>query len=167
MMSKLIEILRVVLISPEALLAFLVYISGYLFPQVYEIIGDSLFVQNNGQEKVVFGFLTPLLAIDFPLMYKMFFPQNKNEVFLNWPGFWRLKIRVWFSFFVCCISIFSVVIVWIFRAHIGLKYLGLLYSICIVATAMTVVTMIKGTIDLRIILEKYHNGDQKNTLGLR
>jgi|LGOV01.1.fsa_nt_gb hypothetical protein len=122
---KLLEILKINIISFESL--FLAFVITFLFyyPGIFEGIGNH-FKNNND----IWKFLPtiPLLICSFSINYawKILMPMDSgsNRILHEWPNYWKLKYRVISSIFICAACASGSIIIWIFSSNLSARIIG-------------------------------------------
>ncbi|MDI6727792.1 MAG: hypothetical protein QMD44_02550 [Thermodesulfovibrionales bacterium] len=106
-MNRLTDILRMVTLSPELLIALATIAIHKTMPSA----GNLALALLNSDHKWAVGIVVvipiTLLVSCYQLGTEILSPQGKRKVLLEWPDYWRLKYRVVYALAVCAIALFA------------------------------------------------------------
>lgn len=135
---KILETLRFIIISIEAIILLTLLTVLYYFPEIFELIGSQIL-----SNKDVWKFLPtiPLIICGFSVKYawKILMPLENasNKVLYEWPNYWKLKYRVLFSILICGVCVISAIIMWIFSSTLSFVTVGMIFiTSCIIPLAV-------------------------------
>ena len=106
-MEKLIDILRMIIISPEMAVSLIFILIDRLPLKAGEIILSILGSDQKWAAGAIILIPVTLLVSCYKLGTKILSPKGKRKILLEWPGYWRLKYRVVFSQIVCIASLIA------------------------------------------------------------
>lgn len=148
------EFLRVALISFEFLFLLIVSGAAWLKPDWWVFVGNSLRSQADVLSWIPVIPLA-LCGVAFQLAWKLTTPLDaSSRELMDWPGYWRLKMRRNFSFFLSVAIAALAAVIWIFSASLDAFWLGVATVICLVLAGINAGCMFIAALTLREILEK-------------
>ncbi len=153
-MKRFLDVLRLALISPEAMCIGLLSLGLVLMPQMYSVIGVILRANTDVWKYTITIPLT-LLGTSGKFSRQILFPHNNNRVLLEWEGYNRLKDRAYFSVAVCLVCSLLALLIWIFQAAIPLSWLTALGAVAWFVPVVTTATAYMATFKVREVLERY------------
>jgi len=125
-MKSIVEHLRVAVISLEVAFLILVALGAFYCPNVFTFVGKTMI----GQSEALKWFPTipiALCAAAVGLAWKLTVPKEENDYeLLEWPGYWRLKLRRDYSILISVLVAICAVLIWLFSASISEFWLGVL-----------------------------------------
>ncbi|NLX24350.1 MAG: hypothetical protein GXY61_00090 [Lentisphaerae bacterium] len=148
-MKRILEIIRILLVSPEALL--LVVIAGlFIWKNLWLVyIGKSLLEHDDVTTWM------PILPISLCggaifLAFKLTEPKDgSNKALYDWPEYWRLEYRRNIGIGWCSVSVLTVLIAWIFRDELSLAWVGGLFVAAIGLAVISSSTLLLATFVLK------------------
>jgi len=100
-MMKIIELIKIIFISFEAAFVLALILAFQYFPDAFQNVGHQ-FKTNSDVWKFIPT--VPLIICGFSIQYawKILNPisRSSNRILHEWPGYWKLKIRVIASIFI-------------------------------------------------------------------
>lgn len=107
MIRRLIETIRIIIISPEIIIIMAIYAGSIYWPQAYDFMGKNL---ESHDKLLPFIPVIPLglLAFSVDLAFKIQAPINStNRELYDWDSYWMLKCRIivsimWSGFTALC-----------------------------------------------------------------
>lgn len=131
---KIIEILKLLVISFESVFLLVLLAVIQFYPEPFELLGNQIKVNIE-----IWKFIPtiPLAICAFSIQYawKILNPINSssNKVLHEWPNYWKLKFRVISSIFLCVACVVASLIIWIFVTYLSEKTIGAIFiaSCCI------------------------------------
>ena len=154
-MKYFLDFLRMVFISMEFVFALAVYIFYAFYSKMFFALGDSI---TNDSEITKWLPAIPLglsayCCVD--LTWKIITPlSSSNKELYDWPDFWRLKMRCYFSLFLSAICAAMAIIVWVFSKALSHGQTGALFILALGLSLINTGCMILASIALRTIMEK-------------
>ncbi len=122
---KILEIIKLLFVSIEAVFLLALIAAMQFYPGVFEHIGNQ-FKANNEVWKFIPTI--PLVICGFSIQYawKILNPINSasNRILHEWPNYWKLKVRVISSIFICIACVVASLIVWIYAPSLSAKITG-------------------------------------------
>lgn len=103
-MRKILDIIRMIIISPELLIGAGVTIVFILYAKAAEFAFDMLRSDQQLHIAVVLGIPIALLIASYKIGSDLLSPTGKRQVILGWPEYWRLKYRVVYSLVLCVLT---------------------------------------------------------------
>lgn len=147
-MNRLVEVLRAVVVSPEALWIVAVLWLALVKPAWLVSFG-SAFLTLEPVAVPLLGAPFLLLIVIYKLASAVLRPTCEQLALRRWPGYWRLKIRVMVGFAYSVSGAVSVVLGWgLYR--VGQKLVGTALTFCgigVAALVLLTVAYAKHTID--------------------
>ncbi len=129
---KFLEIGRVIFISPECLLLLLATAIYFYYPESFIDIGNQF---KSNYEVWKFIPTIPLTVCGFSIQYawKILFPKENesNHLLLNWPNYWKLKLRVLVSVILCVACVLSALYIWIYINTLNEKAIGAIFFVAV------------------------------------
>jgi hypothetical protein len=151
---KFLETIRVIVISPEFLL-LLSSVAIYIhWPAPFIDIGNQF---KNNNEIWKFILTLPLAICGFSIQYawKILFPKESgsNNSLLNWPNYWKLKLRVFVSVILCAICIFSAIFILIYSSVLTEKIVGTIFITAVTISTTVAFNQFLAAFKIRELLE--------------
>lgn len=148
------EFLRVAFISFEFAFLFAISVTASLKPEWCTFLGETLRKQAEVLRWIPAVPLA-LCGIAFQLTWNLTTPlKDSSRELMDWPGYWRLKMRRNFSFFLSFATAALAAGIWIFSSNLDAFWLGLLTVACLGIAGINVGCMFLAALTLREILEK-------------
>ncbi len=125
---KLLETLRIVFISPEFLAILAIFATYYHVPALFESLGNQFKVNTE-----IWKFIPtiPLAICGFSIQYawKILFPLDGagNTILLQWPNYWKLKLRVITSVIICAVCFLGAISIWIYSNILSPNHIGAIF----------------------------------------
>jgi hypothetical protein len=112
---RLLEILRIIIVSYEALFAGIVVLTYNYFPELFMRIGNP-FKSNDHILQFMVTVPIGMCVYSVQQTWKILMPLEgkSNRKLHEWPNYWKIKYRVIISSILCTACIFSYVCIWIF-----------------------------------------------------
>jgi len=148
------EFFRVAFISFE--FVFLLIISGaaWLKPAWYSFVGEAIKKQE-GVLSWIPAIPLALCGVAFQLAWNLTTPlDSSSRELMDWPGYWRLKMRRNFSFFLSTATAGLAAAIWIFSSNLDAFWLGVSTVACLGTAVINAGCMFIAALTLREILEK-------------
>lgn len=113
-MKKLLDIVRMLLISPELVAGLAVVAINSMSASIGNIVLSLLSSDQKWALGLIGGVPMTLLVTCYKLGTDILSPQGKRKVLLEWPEYWRLKYRVVYSLVVCVMALIAGVVGFLF-----------------------------------------------------
>jgi hypothetical protein len=145
-----------VFISPEAIVALLVFLWFYLNPTSLELLGSHL-----KSDAEVWKYLPSLVLIfagtAFRFSFKIRAPLDSsfNRILYEWPLYPLLVARVMVGIVFATLSGGLGLVTWIFGQHLNDLVVGSMFILAAGVSATTALTMMLSYQKLRELLERY------------
>ncbi|MCE9609500.1 MAG: hypothetical protein K8R23_04675 [Chthoniobacter sp.] len=150
------EFFRVVVVSFEFLFCLAIASLAFFLPDWLSFVGDELKAQPDVTKWIP---LIPLAlcTLAFQLAWKLTTPIDKSnkssrEV-LDWPDYWRLKMRRNASLVLSFMSATLAVVLWVFAKHFTSLWFGVLTIGCFGVSLINAGCMYMATLRLREIAD--------------
>ena len=154
-MKRVIEFFRVIVISPELLIVLLVVIFAEYSPMPIVKIGARI---KSDQElwKYLPVIPTAILVWAFTQAKDILFPHgsSSNKELLDWPLYWKLKLRVLISMGWMLFSVISALAVWFFKNDVSELGIGIVFCISVSVSLVVAVSMWLAMLMIRQIIDK-------------
>lgn len=151
---KLIETIRILLISPECLLLLLATAIYIYYPAPFIDIGNQF---RNNNEVWKFIPTIPLTICGFSIQYawKILFPKENesNHLLLTWPNYWKLKLRVLSSVILCVACVLSALYIWIYSNTLKEKELGAIFVVAVTVSITVAFNQFLAAFKIRELLD--------------
>jgi hypothetical protein len=152
-MKSFLEFLRVAVISLEFAFTLAVLGISYGNPDFVAFVGDSIRSQSE-VIKWIPAIPVTLCALAFQWAWKLTTPLEKNSrELMDWPGYWRLKLRRNYSLVLSVWASALAIIIWVFAQSLSTFWLGALSLICLGVATINSGCMFMASLTLREILE--------------
>ena len=148
------DALRMVFISLEFAFVLGIYFVSRIQPHFFQFLGESI----TGNAEVIKWL--PVLPLSLTgacfatYIWKLLTPlSGSNRELYDWPGFWRLKMRCYFSLLlsVCC-TILAIVL-WVFAKVIPPEWIGILFLSSLGVALITTGSLAFASFAIRVIME--------------
>jgi hypothetical protein len=148
------DALRMVFISLEFVFVLAVYVATQIQPRFLQFLGDSI----AGNVEVTKWLPAIPLALSggcfVTIIWKIITPLNgSNRELYDWPGYWRLRMRCYFSLILSAICATVAVSIWIFVKVIPTEWIGILFLTSLGVALITVGSMAFASFAIRVIME--------------
>lgn len=148
------DALRMVFISLEFVYVLALFFVSQNQPHFFKFLGDCIAVNGDVTKWLPALPLALSGACFLTLIWKLITPlSGSNRELYDWPGFWRLKMRGYFSMVLSAICATLAVVIWIFAKFIAHEWIGILFLLSLGVTLITVGSMVFASIALRVIME--------------
>ncbi|QBG48156.1 hypothetical protein EGM51_12415 [Verrucomicrobia bacterium S94] len=126
-MRKSLEILRILLVSPELLLLALIACL-FVWKDLWLVYVGANLLEHDDVTTWMPVLPISLCGSSIFLAFKMTEPKDgSNKALYDWPDFWRLEYRRNIGIGWCSVSVLSVLVAWIFRDDLSLAWVGGLF----------------------------------------
>ena len=109
-MNRIIDILRMVTVSPEIMIGCFIWGCYCWYPQIFMDFLPIFSSDDQWKLPALVAVPIALLAAAYNIGSDILSPQGKRVVILDWPDYWRLKIRVIWCLTICLISVVATII---------------------------------------------------------
>lgn len=156
MLSKLIDVKRVLLISPELLCILFIILLLQYQPDWFSEISSSL-NSSQGLPRFIGGLPAILVGVSYKLGMDILRPgdEDENKVLYEWPLYWALEIRVYSSLIICGVSTAAAVLVYLNPLRWSPEILGALLIGALLVSVITVLPLVLAKMTIRKILTLY------------
>jgi hypothetical protein len=154
--SKILDLKRLVLISPEFFIGALVF---YFFKESPDFFAN-IAININGDSNVpdIIGALPfSFVAVSYHLGMGVIRPgdEEENKILYEWPYYWMLEHRFYGSLIICILCSLSVIWFYLNPTNLGDAALGGLLVAAISISATTIFLLAIARVTLRKILTLY------------
>lgn len=149
-MIRLLEIIRIYLISIEALIVILIIVSAHYFPSIFILIGSKI---KSSSEVWKFMPSIPLgmTVISIRLAWKILAPlgNSKTNILYQWEFYWKLKYRVIASIIICGITAIASIMIWILSSYLSDLTIGSIFISSLAVSVTVVFTQLLAAFRMR------------------
>lgn len=151
---KVIETLRIIFASYEALFISIIVATYFYFPGIFVGIGDNF--KTNDE---IWKFLPsiPLLICGFSVQYawRILMPlqTTSNRLLHEWPNYWKLKLRVIFSVILCASGVLGALYIWFFSSTLSSLNIGATFSASIIVSLTVAFNQLLAAFKIRELME--------------
>lgn len=151
---KVIEAIRVIFASYEALFLSVIIAIYFYYPAFFVGIGANF--QTNDE---IWKFIPsiPLIVCGFSIQYawKILMPleSNSNRLLHEWPNYWKLKLRVILSVIFCSICVLCVITIWFFSKKISNLNVGAIFISSIIISLTVAFNQFLAAFKIRELME--------------
>ena len=153
-MMRLLETLRIIIVSFETLFVLIVVAIYLYFPEIFIAIGNH-FKSNNDIWKFIPSI--PIILCGFSVRYswKILMPLSgsSNRTLYEWPNYWKLKYRVIMSIVICSICVLSTVYIWIFNSSLSALTIGTIFIASIIISLTATFIQLLAAFRVRELME--------------
>jgi hypothetical protein len=155
-LRRLIDILRLCLISFEAVFVLAIVVYLYYFPSFFIDIGVK-FKTNNEVWKLLPGIPLLYASVSIGLSWKVLIPSDnsKTKILYQWPEYWRLKYRVVASFIICGMAAIGSIIIWVWSNDLSECTIGTIFISSMVVPVPSIFTQFLAAFKVRELLDIY------------
>ncbi len=152
--QKLTDILRIYIISPEALTIAISWLILMFYPRPMNILGQEI-IDKDSMIQYIALLPVALLIKAFALSKDTLGPLDipNNKLLYEWKDYWRLKQRVLATLLFCIVASINSIGLWIFKTYVRPELLGFGLISSIALSLTSTVTLYLGYLRLREILQ--------------
>jgi len=140
-MNKFLDLIRLTLISPEIIIGLLVYFGLHEYIEFPKFISIYFFNENMQWQDYLklFGVPIGILGLMYKYSDSILNPEDKEnrQVLKQWPNYWMLKNRVYFSLTIAIISFIGTIGSWYYAQNMnlidGTVYILVFWSVLLVS----------------------------------
>lgn len=151
---RLLETVRIIIASYEALFFVVVVAVYFYFPSVFVGIGNH-FKTNNDIWKFIPS--VPLIICGFSVQYawKILMPLegSSNRILHEWPNYWKLKYRVIISVILCAVCVICTISIWIFSTSLSALTVGTIFMSSIIISLTVAFNQFLAAFKVRELME--------------
>jgi len=151
---RLLEILRIIIMSYEALFIAVVAFAYNYFPELLVGIGNPL---KNNDDVLQYMVSLPIFMCGYSVQqtWKILMPLegNSNRKLHEWPNYWRLKYRVIISSIICAACIFSYVCIWLYSSSFSVLTFGAVFITSIIIPLIVAFNIHLAALKVRELME--------------
>lgn len=154
-MMKFLEILRISIL--EVLIGFLTYYFLVNNSEVVEFISSRIFIPTKELSDYLklFGLPVAILAMNYKYGNEILNPSDKDnkKKLKDFPLYWRLKYRVWYSILVSLFMILGTILCWYYAITTNNQYFyTILIMVFLSISLTTFLSMAKARLEIKDIL---------------
>jgi len=150
--KRIIDILRVILISPEFLILLIVLVLQIYKADWLILIGKQF--QSNNE---IWKFLPTLPMLFTSLVFKfgknIRIPLENNKQLYQWDEYYRITDRVHIGIYISILSSIGAISVWLLIDIISNLYIGIIFISSIGISGFSALTMYLASISIREVLD--------------
>lgn len=151
-MKRIIDILRVIFISPEFLILLIVFVLQIYKADWFILIGKQF--QSNNE---IWKFLPTLPMLFTSLVFKfgknICIPLENNKQLYQWDEYYRITDRVHIGIYISILSSIGAISVWLLIDIISNLYIGIIFISSIGISGFSALTMYLASISIREVLD--------------
>ena len=157
MRNKVVDILRMVFVSPECFVILLAFFAREYSPYAVKKIGETLFRDPQASWQLIGTVVAAYVGTAFFCAWRILFPSDhgNNKVVIEWPMYSQLKIRVFWGMGLIFGSIMMTFWLWIIRNDASLVDLGCWYLLATLVGFSVAVSFIYNAWQIKFFVEKY------------
>lgn len=153
-MRKIIEFLRVFVISPQVCVALAVTFLALLQLPLFAEVGERL-LSDQELWKYLVALPGGLLVWNILQSKEILFPvKESNRELIEWPEYWKLKLRVAIGLLFSFLSCILAVVPFVFRNRVATDTVGGLFTMALCIGIITAASLWLAGITVREITEK-------------
>ena len=151
---KVIEAIRVIFVSCEALFVSIIIAIYFYYPAFFVGIGANF--QTNDE---IWKFIPsiPVVVCGFSIQYawKILMPleSNSNRLLHEWPSYWKLKLRVILSVILCSICVLFAIAIWFLSKNISSLNVGAIFISSIIVSLTVAFNQFLAAFKVRELME--------------
>lgn len=111
-MNKRRDVLRFVIISPEAASVLIVALAAIYWPQPFLHFVKLLQTDDSKIALSIIGIPFAMLYRAYKLCFDILNPSEHKKVLIKWPDYWHLKARIIFNLSVCLLNVVVSLAAW-------------------------------------------------------
>jgi len=150
--KRIIDILRVIFISPEFLILLIVFVLQIYKADWFILIGKQF--QSNNE---IWKFLPTLPMLFTSLVFKfgknICIPLENNKQLYQWDEYYRITDRVHIGIYISILSSIGAISVWLLIDIISNLYIGIIFISSIGISGFSALTMYLASISIREVLD--------------
>lgn len=153
-MKRLLEFVRIMLISPEIAAILATVVALQYWPHTFTFVGDA-FTKKETLWEYIPVIPVGVLIYVIDLVTKLHAPEDnaKRELF-DWDQFWRLKYRIIALLLWALLAAGSSLVLWTCSSALDSRIVGAVFLASLVLAVMTAATGFFALLALREILAK-------------
>ena len=153
-MRAFLDSIRIAFVSLEFLFLLFLSVMAWLMPAWCSFVGDTLKTQTDVL-KWIPAIPIALCPFAVKLAWNLTTPaEGCGREMMDWPDYWRLKLRRNYSFFLSAVTAILAVGLWIFSMSLSAFWLGGLTVACLGLALINTGCMFMAALTLREIVEK-------------
>jgi len=154
MNRKILDIVRLFLISPEFFVLVLFWDLFSLYPKPMILLGSEI-VREGSMVQYIALLPVALLTMAYSLSKDALRPLDgdKNRLLYEWPEYWRLKFRALAALFFCLVASAGSIGLWVFKMLLAPSLLGVGFAAAVVLALVSTTSLYLGYLRLREILQ--------------
>lgn len=156
MINNLIDLIRFIVISAEAVVALVITAIFYYSPQIFQPIGLLII---SDDKKIVFALLgLPVAGLIYgyrfanDLTAPKGMDENMRKKFFNWNGYPKLGNRVYFALILCFISLIVNICFWVLSKKLEVGLIGFVFSLTNGVWFVSILSLATANLTLKAIL---------------
>lgn len=153
-MRKLLDLIRLYVISTEALVLLLSYAMLVFYSKLMVLIGCEIVKEGSVLQYIA---LLPvaLLGVAFGLSKDTLRPLegDSNRILYEWPDYWRVKYRAFAALLFCIAASVGGFALWIFKTYVPPRVLGAGFIAAILLALVSTMSLYLGYLRIREILQ--------------
>ncbi|WP_410306147.1 hypothetical protein [Alloalcanivorax sp. C16-1] len=153
MLSKALDLKRLLLVSPEVLCILVVILFFQRYPALFEGIAITV-KHSRGLPSFLGGLPLLLVGISYQLGMGVLRPGDEveNKVLYEWPYYWALEFRVYGSIAICALATCATALFYLNPLDWPLEVLGATFVCAMLVPVVTVVPLLLAKMTIRKIL---------------
>lgn len=153
-MKKIIEVLRIFIVSLEFLYVVCLICFAYYFPLFFERLGKVLLANSEMMKWLPVAIISSC-GISFKLAWRLTKPLSEsNRILYDWPDYWKLKYRRNIALVFSGLMALLATYLWIFSSNFTPFMLGFLFLISIGISTIVISCLVLASFTLTEIIEQ-------------
>jgi len=151
---RLLEILRIILVSFESLFVGVVVVTYLYLPDFFVGIG-SHFKKDDDVWRFIPSIPMILCVCSVKYAWKILMPLDgsSNRRLIEWPGYWKLKYRAIISVIICFACTFGSLSIWIYTFSLSELTVGAIFIASIIISLTVVFSQFLAALKVRELME--------------
>ncbi len=150
------EILKIIIISYEALFSIIIFVIYSYCPKIFVEIGNSL-KNNNDILNLLIYILCVSVGYSIKQASQILTPMSNNKILYEWKGYWKLKYRVIVSIVICAFCVLIYISTWVFISSISESQVGILFITSIIIPLIVDINLLCSKFKIRELMDMYSN----------
>lgn len=111
-MNKHRDVLRFIIISPEAAAGLIIALAAIYWPQPFLHFAKLLHTDDSKIVLSIIGIPFAMLYGAYKLCFDILNPPEHKKVLIKWPDYWHLKARIIFNLSICLLNVVASIVAW-------------------------------------------------------
>jgi hypothetical protein len=161
MTTKLSDVIRFVIISPETLSVLASIAAWAFYPSAFTALGGAITEREAIATHTLISAPVGLTGLALTLTWQILFPGARNRALVDWPDYPKLKARVIFGLLLLLAGLILSLSVFVFSNHLRPDLVGLGMLVVLAVGLVVVGSFALAAISIREILETLDDSSDK------